>query len=647
MWSSGRRNFTCFIDESATTAVPSSSTVMAAAPRPAIGSCSTRLSQQPVAIGHPLIDRTNRAPEIDPSIWGGPLHAPWDPPDKKRAVLQPREQEKIKARFDPFERSPLLLERLPKLKDPASTHMTTPSASVLLGPQVTRHVGITNIGRDMDTRLLIKVVEQAGDVKIIYPDFLHSSGMLIISYYDLRHAAECCSKLYSTNVKTTYLADVQLSHMVNVVTETSDCILMTLCGARERLGIFDYIGLLQNFGAVRHSTEIKTTDTTKVILVSFYDERAIEYVQTYLHDKVFQDIRFQVSQHVNKPESRSWLAVDDVASSGTHWPSHTDHADLQKVSLVPRAVRPTTSPLSLSPTSHGFPAIGAVGTSTSALMANHPFSSGSRSQSLFAHDPFAPSRPTLFSEVAAQAAAAPSPSSSFSTSKRLSKDSDMMSMTSEMSMDISDCNESVATDTERLDNTFDIDRVIQGKDKRTTFMIRNIPNKYTQQMLIECINATHKGTYDFLYLRIDFKNRCNVGYAFINFIDVQSVVSFARERVGKRWNRFNSEKRCALSYANIQGKEALIEKFKNSNVMEEDESYRPKIFCSSGPHKGEERPFPSPTVPFELRRHRQQMRQRREVASQHHHHPSHQPEQQQRSAHRTPTASSSSLLDYY
>lgn len=62
-------------------------------------------------------------------------------------------------------------------------------------------------------------------------------------------------------------------------------------------------------------------------------------------------------------------------------------------------------------------------------------------------------------------------------------------------------------------------RIEQGFDARTTCMIKNIPNKYSQALLISFINETHAGLYDFIYLRMDFKNRCNVGYAFINFIN--------------------------------------------------------------------------------------------------------------------------------
>lgn len=36
-------------------------------------------------------------------------------------------------------------------------------------------------------------------------------------------------------------------------------------------------------------------------------------------------------------------------------------------------------------------------------------------------------------------------------------------------------------------------------------MIRNIPNKYTQKMLLQKINENHKDKYDFFYLPIDFK----------------------------------------------------------------------------------------------------------------------------------------------
>lgn len=143
-------------------------------------------------------------------------------------------------------------------------------------------------------------------------------------------------------------------------------------------------------------------------------------------------------------------------------------------------------------------------------------------------------------------------------------------------------------------NDFNIENILNGTDLRTTFMIRNIPNKYTQQMLIDCINETHAGTYDFLYLRIDFKNKCNVGYAFINFINVESVISFYKNRDGKKWKLFNSDKKCALSYANIQGKDALIRKFKNSQVMDEDPAYKPKLFYTEGVNKGKEQPFPKP-----------------------------------------------------
>ncbi|KAK1270104.1 Protein MEI2-like 4 [Acorus gramineus] len=57
----------------------------------------------------------------------------------------------------------------------------------------------------------------------------------------------------------------------------------------------------------------------------------------------------------------------------------------------------------------------------------------------------------------------------------------------------------------------DIERIIRGEDSRTTLMIKNIPNKYTSKMLLAAIDEHHRGTYDFIYLPIDFKEQMQRG----------------------------------------------------------------------------------------------------------------------------------------
>ncbi|KAK1309996.1 Protein MEI2-like 4 [Acorus calamus] len=138
----------------------------------------------------------------------------------------------------------------------------------------------------------------------------------------------------------------------------------------------------------------------------------------------------------------------------------------------------------------------------------------------------------------------------------------------------------------------DIERIIHGEDVRTTLMIKNIPNKYTSKMLLSAIDEHHRGTYDFIYLPIDFKNKCNVGYAFINMIDPQQIIPFYKAFNGKKWEKFNSEKVASLAYARIQGKSALIAHFQNSSLMNEDKRCRPILFHSEGPNAGDQEPFP-------------------------------------------------------
>ncbi|KAF5642903.1 meiosis mei2 [Fusarium tjaetaba] len=157
-----------------------------------------------------------------------------------------------------------------------------------------------------------------------------------------------------------------------------------------------------------------------------------------------------------------------------------------------------------------------------------------------------------------------------------------------------------------LNNIVDLGELIAGRDVRTTIMLRNIPNKVDQPLLKKIVDVSSFGRYDFMYLRIDFANDCNVGYAFINFVKAEYIIDFFQARANKRWNCFRSDKVAEISYATIQGKDCLVQKFRNSSVMLEAEHYRPKLFYtihSDDPNLvGQEEPFPGPDNQSKMKR---------------------------------------------
>ena len=114
----------------------------------------------------------------------------------------------------------------------------------------------------------------------------------------------------------------------------------------------------------------------------------------------------------------------------------------------------------------------------------------------------------------------------------------------------------------------DINRVISLEDKRTTVMIKNIPNKFNKDILLDIIDQNFKGTYDIFILPIDINKNRNYGYAFINFINSYFIPYFYFMFNGKKWSNTNSEKICEITYSNIQGKNNLIFHYHNKIVYQ-------------------------------------------------------------------------------
>ncbi|XBH71568.1 protein MEI2-like 6 [Aegilops tauschii subsp. strangulata] len=119
-----------------------------------------------------------------------------------------------------------------------------------------------------------------------------------------------------------------------------------------------------------------------------------------------------------------------------------------------------------------------------------------------------------------------------------------------------------------------------GRSKKTSVMICNIPNSFLKRRLMAILDqhcaeenklrcrprggggAVAKSEYDFLYLPIDFRTKCNKGYAFVNMTTPAATRRLYAFLHGHRWA--GSAKVCEVVHAHIQGVDALAAHFSRS-----------------------------------------------------------------------------------
>lgn len=128
----------------------------------------------------------------------------------------------------------------------------------------------------------------------------------------------------------------------------------------------------------------------------------------------------------------------------------------------------------------------------------------------------------------------------------------------------------------------------------TSVMMRNLPNNYSRKMLLELMEAEgYGGSFDFVYLPVDFHSNSGLGYAFINLISSDVAGRFCKHFTGfKNWN-MASDKVCQVAWSDtLQGFSAHVERYRNSPVMHDSvpEDHRPLLFAGR-----EQVPFPPPT----------------------------------------------------
>jgi len=114
-----------------------------------------------------------------------------------------------------------------------------------------------------------------------------------------------------------------------------------------------------------------------------------------------------------------------------------------------------------------------------------------------------------------------------------------------------------------------------------TLMIRNIPNLYTRDMLMEELDGLgFQGAYDFIYLPIDKSTHWNVGYAFVNFDDPDVAGNCMSIMTNYTFNKFEhgTGKVAQVSIAYIQGLEQNLKYYSNTAVQcSRMQSHRPLV----------------------------------------------------------------------
>ncbi|KAI8355984.1 RNA recognition motif 2-domain-containing protein [Mortierella sp. GBAus27b] len=462
----------------------------------------------------------------------------------------------------------------------------------------TRYLKVSNMARDVSVWDIQHALKGYGDLKSIFTTYLESDGIIFLEFFDIRHAAAASRRLRSiasdaTKVCAQYCSKVFMSQIYTEISTNDNDGILAVSLVAPKIDGHDLLTMLSFYGDIRR-VQTQSEGSTLTTLVEYYDIRHAEFAKNVLQEL---HNKRQITCLVSFNQVTQYTAIKGNQHSPVFRDDPKESRSPSSVGKLTEASEWLPSPEALEEYAEIERQCPILDTMDRDLAFQQKMSVGQQSLPRTCTTP----QPTILGEDHSEDILSGKIEQPFSFGE-LSVTSGYGDFDSPSpSRDLAPCTRSPsyadATPYGTSNTQGDSQDETGVKDSRTTFMIRHIPNKYTQQMILEWVNETHFGKFDFLYLRMDFKNRCNVGYAFINFIDTDAAMSFKMEHVGKRWACFNSDKKCDMSYAAIQGRHDLIERFRNSSVMSQEPSYRPKVFYTSGPNIGQEEPFPEPNVP--------------------------------------------------
>jgi RNA recognition motif-containing protein len=103
------------------------------------------------------------------------------------------------------------------------------------------------------------------------------------------------------------------------------------------------------------------------------------------------------------------------------------------------------------------------------------------------------------------------------------------------------------------------EKIINGEDKRTSVILKNIPFQMTKKDLYELLEGI--GNINYLYLPFDKNSKQNLGFGYVNLVNFKNIINLCNKIKEYNLNNKNLKKNIEIFYSKYQGKLALSKMF--------------------------------------------------------------------------------------
>ena len=99
------------------------------------------------------------------------------------------------------------------------------------------------------------------------------------------------------------------------------------------------------------------------------------------------------------------------------------------------------------------------------------------------------------------------------------------------------------------------EKIESGEDKRTTVLIKNIPNFISKDIFLKVLEGT--GNINYLYLPFNKFTCKNLGYAFVNVVNYKNIINLCNRLLKYKFDKIEDGKPIQINYYRVQGRTNL------------------------------------------------------------------------------------------